>query len=178
MRLAAAQALARCGDTNSLAALWKALENGPDPFLEHALVHAIHQIADTSALETALQNPNSRAQRAALQLLDQPPRSRAGLTPGRVIDRVVARDPELRQTALRILQNHPEWGKDTATLIGAWLEKPALSTDEALGLRSLIVAFQSEPKVQELLSTTVTHHANSSNHLLFVLETFNQTSLA
>jgi putative membrane-bound dehydrogenase-like protein len=177
VRFAAAEALARCGDTNSLAALWKGFDGAPDAFMEHALIHAIHQIAGTSDLEAALQNPNARAQKAALQLLDQPPRSRAVLTPGRVIDRVVARDPELRQTALRILQNHPEWGKDTATLIGAWLKRPALSIEEEVGLRSLILAFQSEPAVQEALSTAVKSRANSSDHLRFVLETFSQTTL-
>src|SRR4051794_4971435 len=45
-RLAAAQALAHCGTSDTLSALWEALERQPDRFLEHALIHAAHRLAD------------------------------------------------------------------------------------------------------------------------------------
>src|SRR5262249_48068604 len=74
VQLAAGEALARCGDANALPALWRALEGQPDRFLEHALIHAVHRLGDASALRTALDQPHPRVQKAALLLLDQPPR--------------------------------------------------------------------------------------------------------
>src|SRR5262249_20420273 len=66
MRLAAAEALARCGDSRSLPGLWEALTDKPDRFLEHALIHAIHRLADDAALDKALSHAHPRVQKAAL----------------------------------------------------------------------------------------------------------------
>src|SRR5262245_10997215 len=75
VRLAAAEALARCGDAKSLTPIWKALIREPmDRFLEHALIHAAYHVADTAALEEALHSLHPRVKKAALILLDQPPR--------------------------------------------------------------------------------------------------------
>src|SRR5262249_36206574 len=81
VRLAAAEALARCGDGRSLPALWEALAGKPDRFVEHALIHALHQIATAANLQEALKNPSPRVQKAALILLDQPPRPRRAFAP-------------------------------------------------------------------------------------------------
>src|SRR5207302_9200246 len=111
VRLAAAQALARCGTARSLPAVWQALARQPDRFLEHALTFAAHHLADAAALEAALRHPHARVQQAALLRLDQPPRAPGRLAPPQVIDRLGAADQGLRQTALKVLQGHPEWAE-------------------------------------------------------------------
>ena len=65
-RLAAAEALARCGSLRSLPALWRSLAATPDRFLSHALVHAAHRLADAEALQAALERPEPAVQGAAL----------------------------------------------------------------------------------------------------------------
>src|SRR5262249_21329536 len=81
IRLAAAEALARCAGPDALPELWHALAAAPDRFLNHALVHAVHRLADAEALQAALDRPEPTIQAAALLLLDQPPRPRGRLGP-------------------------------------------------------------------------------------------------
>ena len=179
IQLAAAEALARCADMRALPALWEALRGQPDRFLEHALVHAVHRTADGAALGAALQDPNPRVQKAALLLLDQPPRVPGLLGHQAVISRVAASDPELRQTALSILQRHPEWSEHAAGLLRGWLQKNQLTADERTSLPALLLAFQGSRPVQDLIaeslaSTSVT----PAERRVLVLETLARVSLA
>jgi len=177
VQLAAAEALARCGEGKpTVEALWQALDAKPDRFLEHAVIHALHRLAETPALESALKSPSPRVRKAALVLLDQPPRPRDLLKPEPVIEAAKSSDPELRQTALRILQNHLEWADQAVGLLRGWLEKPALTAEEQVGLRSLILAFQGQKNVQDLVAATLTGRASAARQVL-VLEALSQTSL-
>jgi putative membrane-bound dehydrogenase-like protein len=148
----AAEALAHCGDRHSLPVLWQALKGQPDRFLEHSVLYALHRLADADALHAALKEPHPRVQKAALVLLDQPPRPRGLLAPDAVIGRISAPDPELRQAALAILQRHPEWAEHAVGLVRRWLEQPVLTYEEQTGLRTLLLAFQERASVQELIA--------------------------
>ncbi len=179
VRMAAAEALAHCGDAKSLPSLWQALARQPDRFFEHSLIHALHFLGHAPDLEAALQNPSPQVQKAALLLLDQPPRPHGQLTHEAVIQRVTAADADLRQTALRILQRHPEWAEMAIGLVRSWLEKPKLSQEETVGLRSLLIAFQGQKAVQDLVGSTVVNHGNKmpAERQVLVLETLAQSSL-
>jgi putative membrane-bound dehydrogenase-like protein len=177
VRRAAAGALARCGDANSLPALWGSLSGQPDRFLEHSLIYAIHRIAQPSALQTALQNENPRVQQVAQLLLDQPPRSRASLTPEQVIQRVAASDVDLRQTALRVLQNHPEWVDQATALIERWLGQSELTTEDQAGFRGLLLAFQHDTALQQRTGAVIASEQTPVATRLFLLETMCQCSL-
>lgn len=155
VRLAAAEALARCGDTNSMPQVWQALANQPDRFLEHALVHAAHRLADVRSMQAALSHSHPRVQKAALILLDQPPRPRGELDYRSVIERMGAGDAELRAAAVRILERHAEWAEPARDVLGAWLEKSPLSSEELAGLRSLVLAFQRHRPVQKLIARAI-----------------------
>ncbi len=168
---AAAEALAWCGAASSLSALWNALSSQLDPFLEHAVIYAIHQIATTPDLQAALQNPSPHVQKAALLLLDQPPRSSGALASEQVIRRVGATDEALRQTALRLLQRHPEWARQATTLIERWLGQPQRTMEERAGLQGLLVAFRHDPAVQQLVGDTMGSEDTPVALRLFLLET-------
>ncbi|MBI4605752.1 MAG: dehydrogenase, partial [Planctomycetes bacterium] len=101
VRLAAAEALARCGGAGQVRALLGALGGRADRFLEHALVHALFRLAGQAALEAALERPSPRVQRAALLLLEQPPRR--GAPRDAVIARLASEDGPLRETAVKVL---------------------------------------------------------------------------
>jgi putative heme-binding domain-containing protein len=179
VRLAAAEALARCGDHASLAPLWQALTR-PDleRFLEHALIHALFHHADAAALEAALQEPHPRVQQAALILLDQPPRPREQLRHEQVALRLRSPDPALRQTAVRILRNHPEWADQSLQLLRALFEQAELSAEQELSLLELSVAFHASGSVQELLGQVLAGVEASPQRRLLVLRVMAQSSLA
>jgi putative membrane-bound dehydrogenase-like protein len=155
IQLAAAEALARCGSPESLPKLWPALAGAQDAFLEHAIVHAIHHLARAAELESALSNANPRIGRAALRLLDQPPRAAGTLKPGIVLGRVQANDPDLRRTATDILARHPDWAGDAMKLLRGWLASDQPSAEEQRGLRSIVLAFQDQPAIQELVAGAI-----------------------
>jgi len=176
LRLAAAAALAHCGDTNSLPSLWRELSGETDRFFEHALIHAAHWIATERELSSALGNSHSRVQKAALLLLDQPPRSPSALKPEMVLERIAASDAELRQAALKILQKRASWANHAVALSRDWLAKPKLNEEEKLGLRGLMAAFRSDSAMQEAIGSALSDASSAIR--LFLLETLAQTGVA
>jgi putative membrane-bound dehydrogenase-like protein len=179
VQMAAAEALARCGNADSLPELWKALQGQPDRFLEHALIHAVHRCADAAALGTALEQPHSRVQKAALLLLDQPPRPRGALAQQAVFARLSPSDSELRQAALWVLRRHPEWAEHALGLIRQLLKKPVVSTDDKTALRTLLLTFQSRPHVQDLMAESLAETSGTpADRQLLMLETIAQVNLS
>ena len=177
IRLAAAQALAHCGGKESLPALWQALAETPDRLLEHALVHAIHWLADRDELERALNSSHARVQTAALRLLDQPPRP--PIKPELVFARISSSDEPVQQTALWVLRRHLGWAETAAAHLQAQLERKSLSPTEQAGLRDLVVAFQKQPPVQERLGALLQMEPATlpEPHRVWLLEALAQTSV-
>jgi putative membrane-bound dehydrogenase-like protein len=176
---AAAAALARCGSARALPAIWQALARHPDRFLEHALTYTLHHVADAPALLAALELPNPCVQKAALLLLDQPPRPRGALGFDQIKTRLKAGDAELRQTALHILTGHPEWAEHATGLVRDWLEKPVLTPEESLELQNLVLAFQGQTAIQELIGSAVTGRGGRvpEERQVLLLITLSQNSL-
>src|SRR5262249_40288246 len=152
VQMAAAEALSHCRNADALPELWKALQGRPDRFLEHALVRAVHRCADAGALQTALEQPHPRVQKAGVILVYQAPRTRGARGQQAVIARLSATDPELRQAALWVLRRHPEWAEHALDLIRRLLTTSVLSADEEIALRTLLLTFQSRPAVQDLMA--------------------------
>lgn len=178
--LAAAEALARCGTSSQLPSLWQALKKAPDRFLEHALIHAVHRLASTKDLQAALADPHPRIRKAALILLNQPPRPADALTHQAVLAGVAADDAELRSTAIKLLQQRPEWAEPSLDLIRSWLEKKSLTTEEVQGLRGCLVAFQSHPKLQTLVGDGLVNKSGklAEAQRVLILEVMAECSLA
>jgi putative heme-binding domain-containing protein len=156
VRFAVAEALARCGNVESLPAVWLALTKDPDRFLEHALIHAAHRLAGAAELGAALKHPHPRVQKAALLLLDQPPRPPRHLTAEAVFARVASADADLRRAALGIVQRHPEWATEAEPVVRRWLGQPTLSADEERGLAELVWAFQADAGMQRAVAVALT----------------------
>jgi len=173
-RLAAAEALARCGTPESLAMLWEALSRDSDAFLEHAIVHAIHHLADGAELESRLNDSHPRVARAAMRLLDQPPRAPGLLKPDVVFRGVQSNDAALRRTAMELLARHPEWADRACDLLRGWIDQTDISDEQRTGLRGLVLAFQNQPTVQELAAAAIINRDGKTpgaqrSHLLAVL---------
>jgi putative heme-binding domain-containing protein len=166
-RFAAAEALATCGTAESLPAIWEALAGDPDRFLEHALIRAAGVLAEPKALEEALTRAPPRVRKAALLLLEQ----KTAIAADVVLVHAGAEDPGLRQAAVSILQMHPEWSKEAATLVNALLPRKGLGDEEKSTLRGLLLAFQNDRAIQDAVGRELA--AGS----LFVLETVARTAL-
>lgn len=158
VRLAAVEALARCGSAESLAPLWNALAEEPDAFLEHAIVHAIHHLADAAALEARLNDSHPRIAGAVMRLLDQPPRSPGLLRPEVVFRAVRARDEALRRTATDLLAHHPEWAEQVVNVLRDWVAIAEPTGEEQAGLRNVVLAFQRHTAVQDLVAAAISGH--------------------
>ncbi len=179
LRLAAAEALARCGDGTTLAPLWEALRQPDvDRFLEHALIHALFHLAEAEALEAALRDPHPRLQQAALTLLDQPPRTKGRLRHEQVVGRLRSPDAPLRQTAVRILRSHPEWADQCVDLLRGLFQQTKLTAEEERTLRELSLAFQAAGKVQDLLGQVLSDATSPLQRRLLALDITMETSLA
>lgn len=155
VRSAAAEALAECGGPQSLPSLWRSLAaspsgpspSAPDRMLEHAIVHAIHRHAGAAALQGALSHASARVQAAAMLLLDQPPRPKGALSADAAFERLASDDELLRSTALRRVEQHPEWA-DHAIVALQRMYDPA---NEERMLR-LVLAFESDRRVREIIA--------------------------
>jgi putative membrane-bound dehydrogenase-like protein len=160
VRFAAAESLAHCGTAESLPAIWDALASGPDRFLEHALIHAAGRLADSDRLRAALGHPHPRVRKAALVLLSQPPRSRDALTPSMVVTCIGQSDAELRASALSILLGRQEWAAAACALVNEWLSQTNLPIGQMDELQEIVLAFQANAEMQELVAGALAPGAN------------------
>jgi HEAT repeat protein len=174
VRRAAAEALARCGDSDALSSVWKALSDDPDRFLEHALIYAAHRIADGQSLEDALVHPSPRVQKAALVLLDQPPQGKLSLGP--VLRAMRSKDPSLRAAALGILRKNGDWGPYAVPLLKEWIWAKELDDPERSELRETVLAFQSDRIVQRLVASAISNGSISAECRVLLLDTISKIS--
>jgi putative membrane-bound dehydrogenase-like protein len=139
LRLAAAEAVAHCGNANSVPQVLAALALSSDEFLEHALTYALYRLGDTTALMRALEMPSPKVQSAALLLLDQSPFE--GATAPMVAARLTSPDAQLRDTALWVLLRHSDWGHEGATLLRQLLASKTFQEADRIALGRLLPVF-------------------------------------
>jgi putative heme-binding domain-containing protein len=175
LRLAAAEALARCGSIGVLPDIWRALSDQPDRFFEHGLAYAAHHLADTDALKVALEDRSARVQRIALLLLNQPPRAREALKVTAVLDRAASPDEALRRTALQVLQSRPEWAEAAQGLLRDWAKLEVLSPSLQTAFIDLALGFKTDPEVQATIASTI--EAGSMKARVSALETVARAAL-
>ena len=169
VQLAAAEALARCGDNSTIPTLVTALCGPVDRFLEHALIHALHYTADEPSLVELLNHENKRVQKAGMLLLSQPPRPPGALKPDIVLARVQSTDAELRQTALQLLKSRPAWSGEAVRVVKDWLAAGRLSEEQRIGLRELCDAFFEAAPFQESLRSALSAGSPEARNLVLEL---------
>src|SRR6185436_10840698 len=83
---------------------------------------------------------------------------------------------DLRNAALGILKRHPEWASLAADAAELWLKQLALSDQDRESLIGLVLAFQSDPKLQEFVAATMKRDGISTRVAL--LEAMGDMTLA
>lgn len=155
VRLAAAEALATCGSSESLPAIVESLTRTNDAFLSHALSYALHRVADVVTLDRLLDHPHPQVQRAALILLDQAPHQK--LPAVAAFDRAKSSDAQLRAAAITAIKRHPEWKEGALSLITNLFASERASDADALN--ELVPVFLGLPQVRQLLAETISNQA-------------------
>jgi len=174
VRLAAAEALAHCGDQSSVPALAQALTSQLDKFLEHALIHALYRLAAQDQLAALLQQKAPRVQKAAMILLDQEPHNK--LAAEAAVARLFDREEILRSTARFILQRHPESVSQIVPTLRRIFTNH--STAELGSLREALLAFHSHPEISHLIAEAVSSQATDTSEALriFLIGLMRQTT--
>ena len=106
----AAEALGRIGDRATVADLLAASAPKLDRALEHSLIYAMIEIADTTTTRAGLSAASERTRRAALIALDQ--MSPHALEATAILPLLDAPDSATNKTAWWIAGHHPEWGSE------------------------------------------------------------------
>ncbi|MDB5344199.1 MAG: putative rane-bound dehydrogenase [Schlesneria sp.] len=149
----AAEVMGRIEDKSAVPDLLAAAEvkESSDRIREHSIIYALIEIADVEATRQGLVSPHSSVQRAALIALDQMPGGK--LEPASVVALLSSMDQVLKQTALWLIERHPEWGDAVAGHLRHQLAQSDLSDNDQAELTSLLARFAGTFTIQELLAS-------------------------
>jgi putative membrane-bound dehydrogenase-like protein len=175
VRREAATALGRIHRATAVPALFQPLKTGGDPFIEHASIYALIEIADRAATLKGLGDPSPLVRRGALIALDQMDGGK--LTRDLVTPLLNTSDPALQKTALAIITTRPGWAKETVGLLGKWLAHNGLTADREASLRGALLAFAGDPAVQDLVARTLHDDKTAVATRLLLLETMARAPL-
>lgn len=114
-RRAAAEALGRIGDRSTVPALLEAAGTATDRVLQHSIIYALIEIADSKGTETGLSSSNVLTRRAALIALDQ--MEGGWLKPNDLARDLTSKHATMKEAAWWIAGRHVEWGKDFAEFL-------------------------------------------------------------
>ncbi len=150
----AAEALGRIGDRATVPDLLAASAPKLDRALEHSLIYAMIEIADTTATREGLTAASARTKRAALIALDQ--MSPNALEAAAILPLLDSPDSATNKTAWWIAGHHPDWGTE---LWGYFEPRLARAGAARRAERDELIAKLSEfsrtPAIEQHLATLV-----------------------
>ncbi|MGE3315434.1 MAG: PVC-type heme-binding CxxCH protein [Planctomycetaceae bacterium] len=187
---AAAEALGRIGDKETVEAILKAAsrlgskpsgsaaESGPvgnaanplerDRILEHSLTFALIEIGDVKHSEAAVVfGHDSWLKRAALISLDQ--MEGGSIHPDVVAKLLVSPDPVIKDAASWIIGRHPDWGSSLVALFREKIAATDLSEADVAELEGYLAKFALNSAVQELLAASLRESSVSSDRKQMML---------
>jgi len=169
LRLKAAEALGRIGDSTAVPALLESLRRGvADRFLEHSLIYALIRIDDRASTLAALTDPNPNVRRAGLIALDQ--MQSGNLTRQLAAPLLGTDDHQLQQTTLQIISRHEGWSGEIIDLVSQWLANPDMDADQKRSLTGALIAFSTEEDIQQIIADATHDPQTTLTTRLLLLE--------
>ncbi len=165
-RRVAAEALGRIGNRAAVPNLLAASANADDRILQHSIIYALIELADSSATRRALESKSPKTVAAALIALDQ--MQGGDLKAPEVIPSLGTSDRTLREAATWIIRHHSEWGGELAEWLRGQLKTvkatPKMASAESpnAAFEDLVVLFSTHPAVQQLLADAITQIDSSA----------------
>lgn len=141
-------------------ALLAASTRKTDRMLEHSLIYALIERADSKTTTAGLKAENVFEHRAALIALDQ--MQNGGLKVDAVAPLLASKDPLLRKTASWVASHHPEWGAALAGYFQERLSPKDIDDANRDELRQQLVQFVRAPEIQILIATGL---ENAGTHI-------------
>jgi putative heme-binding domain-containing protein len=151
LQRAVAEALGRIGDKTAVPALLRVSAQPHDRILEHSLIYALIEIADSAGTAVGLQAQATSENRAALIALDQ--MDQGDLNVGMVAPLLSASDPALRRTAVWVAGHHPDWGNELADFFKDRLQTRNLGKTDADELERQLAQFAQAKPIQDIISS-------------------------
>lgn len=152
-RRAAAEALGRLKATTAIPQLLQVAGQENDRVLEHSIMFALIDIAAPQATRAGLTSQNPRVLRTTLIALDQ--LSQGGVDPLFVAPLLSSKTPLLKETAVWLVDRHPDWGGPLATFLRQRLSDATLTATDYADLSQLLARLAKDAAVQKLLVDAV-----------------------
>lgn len=169
---AAAEALGRTGNAETIGKLLTAADRPHDRALEHSLTFALIELSNPSQTAEGLTSDNPFVRRAALVALDQ--MDEGGLSAEQVVPHLSASQPELRTAAAWITEHHPDWAPQLTSYFRAELTSE-MNDERREELTRHLIAFAGQAATQELLARTLSDSATAESTRLLVLRIMAQS---
>ena len=150
--------------------------SGGDRFLEHALIYGLIEAGDAVATSAGLNDADADVRRGALIALDQ--MGSDLLTRDKVAKLLDTPDAGLQTAVLGVMQKHPDWASAVVDWLQARLADSALSKDQFPLLQNTLVAYKTDPTIQQLLADALTSDKTSTPLRLALLEAIERSELA
>ncbi len=175
VRREAAATLARLQNVEAVPHLVQGLSQAEDPFLEHALIHALIKLKHAPTTLTGLQSPSPRVQRGALIALDQMPGD--ALQWDHVAQLLQSSDPRLQQATTEVMARHPLWVNDLADYVDRELSHKQLESNRLEGLKNLLTSLAAQPRMQQLIADRLACPEERGTIRYLILEVMNSADL-
>ena len=152
-RRAAAEALGRIGNHDSIAPLLAASADYRGRFLDHSLVYALIELGNSQQVRTQLTADKAHTRRAAMLALEN--LAAEQLNPKSVIELLDSNEPLMADSAWWITQRHPEWAPVMADFFKQGITDPNLTPAQATSLSRQLARFSESPRIQKIMSTSL-----------------------
>ena len=182
VRRAAAEAIGRIGNANSIDALMKGIDvDGTDRVLDHSITYALIEIGDADAIAPfATSQYSPRQQQAAMTALDQLGAADR-LTVEFMLSALDQPDAGCSTTAADLLSRHAEWAPRFAAKIAARLQQSRDAAELPASLVTIARGWKETASIQELIGASLKSAANASptaqGHLIQLLSFYAGASL-
>lgn len=166
----AATSLGRIGNAAAIPALFSLLSDplSTDPFLTHAAIYALIEIADPGNTRPGLAHPDPAVRRGALIALDQMRQGR--LTAAEVAAQLESPDPALVGAAIEILSRSAEGSRAAITWIERVLANGAVPAAILPSLSTALSAYAREPAVARAVAKVLKDSDAPPETVLALLE--------
>lgn len=146
---AAATALARIADPETVPAILSAAINTTDRFVEHAIIFALIKINDPEQTAKGLLHPNSIVKSVAIKAMDQMENKQ--LVAKQVQPFLNSPNKDLQNVGLWVASHHTDWAQDLLPYIKNRLAKFPLKDTETELLTKLLQSYTDQAAMQKFI---------------------------
>ncbi len=151
-------------------------KGGGDRFLEHQIISGLIKINDRKRTLPYLRDYSPEVRRAALIALDQ--MNHGNLTREEVTPLLDTDDPQLRKTAMAVINSRKGWATELVGLLRGWMDEANPSEDHLSLLRGTLLAQEADAEIQKLIGEALVGKTTSMPVRLLLWEVIYRAPLS